>query len=131
MNKQNAREAALLFGENPDLAELNNDRTHRMVYGGCYYNIKTKMIDKVYSKRHDKVYTLTYQNTKWNSIYLVQIVDDYYNTLNLGYLKKNYSDFREIELGGAFFLQGIIESMRIIKREEEARKKADPDGWFD
>lgn len=124
------REQAKMFGENPDLAVLKNDRAYEELWGGCFYNYDSEKVDRIYSRKKDKVYIINTEKTKWDGVLLIQYIDDFYNIINVGYIKEDLTGYSELIKGGKFFLIGIIESLNIIRMREEQNKKNDIFGFF-
>lgn len=107
---------------------VNKNPDFEYIYGGCYLNKKTRMIEYLYHRRHDRLLHIGFveHDGKNYEVY----VDNRY----IGTIAKNWSSFRPNgDSDSNFFLTGIQRSMeKIAVADMESEKRAAVgDPWFD
>lgn len=102
------------FDEPTKLEKLKADPAHQYIWGGCYLNRQTNLIDFIYHKRTDKLYSVEYVLAPQAGFFNVILENEKGNSLCIGAIKSDYTKYQELVKGGSFFLEGIQRSMEKV-----------------
>lgn len=117
------------FPEEPEVEKLKRDGIHTYLWGGCFYNTQTGFIDKIYHKRKDKVFSVSFQPSQTDIGYYVVILENDRGAHGFpGLIKNDWTKYSETTKGGGFYLEGIQRSMENLKIQRQ--QQSIPNEWF-
>lgn len=103
------------FDEPTKLQQVQASPIHQYIWGGCYFNNQTNLIDFIYHKRTDKLYAVEFQIAPQSGYFNVILENERGGQLCIGIIKSDWTKYQEQVKGGSFFLEGIQRSMEKIQ----------------